>query len=49
MADIASDSRIGGNGAETNTTYFSGDDVHPNNVGYAIIAGYYASAIQAIP
>ncbi len=46
LADIASDSRIGPAGSETNPTYYS-DLVHLNDAGYAIVAQYVAAAIQS--
>jgi|HubBroStandDraft_1064217.scaffolds.fasta_scaffold123665_2 lysophospholipase L1-like esterase len=47
-ANWASDPIMGIDGAENNTTYFSGDGVHPNNVGYARLAPYVAAAIQSL-
>ncbi len=46
LADIASDSRIGPAGSQTNPTYY-GDLVHLTDAGYAIVAQYVAAAIQS--
>ena len=49
LADWASDPRMGPAGSETNLSWFVAGNVHPNDVGYAIGAGYFAAAIlQAI-
>lgn len=48
ISDIASDSRIGDAGDETNTTYFSPDKVHLTNTGYGVIANYVVAAIRQI-
>ena len=46
VADVTSDSRIGAWGANTNTTYYASDQIHPNNIGSAIIAGIVKPKIQ---
>lgn len=47
LVDVAADSRIGTDGAELDTTYFSNDLVHMNATGYGIIAGLVAPAVLA--
>jgi lysophospholipase L1-like esterase len=47
VADPASDSTIGQQGQSDNTTYYQ-DKVHPTAAGAAILANYYATAIQGL-
>lgn len=49
VADVAADSRIGDAGDEADTTYYSGDSVHLNDAGYAIVAGIIKAAIDTLP
>lgn len=48
LADWASDPIMGIDGAETNLTYFSGDLVHPNATGMALLATYVIAAIHSL-
>ena len=43
LVDIALDSRIGDAGDNTDTTYYSGDNVHLNNTGYGVVAALTAA------
>lgn len=47
LSDIASDSRIGDAGDETDGTYYS-DNIHLTNAGYAIIAEYVEEQVDAL-
>ena len=38
LIDVAADARIGPAGSELNGTYYSGDKIHLNDTGYAIVA-----------
>jgi lysophospholipase L1-like esterase len=48
LFDIGNDANMGQAGQETNTTYYSGDNCHPNNTGYAIVAGLAKIAIDRV-
>lgn len=47
LADIASDSNMGPDGASDNTTYYA-DGVHPTALGYTTLAAYYTTAINLL-
>lgn len=49
LADIGADSRIGVTGAETDGTYFQGDQVHPNSGGAGVIAEIVLGALLTLP
>jgi lysophospholipase L1-like esterase len=48
VMDFAGDTRIGDAGDETNTTYYSGDLVHPNDTGAQILANIASAAILSV-
>ena len=48
LADCGNDPVMGVAGAQNNTTYYDPDKIHPNSTGYAIIAPYFASAINSL-
>jgi lysophospholipase L1-like esterase len=48
MADVGSDATIGNVANVTNTTYFNADHLHLTAAGYAIIAGYEQTAVNAV-
>lgn len=47
LADVAANETIGGDGAETDTTYYR-DTVHLTAAGYAIVAGVVAEAVERL-
>lgn len=48
LADIAANTDIGEAGDETNATYYSGDNVHLSNAGYAIVAQIVLDALTPL-
>lgn len=46
VADLSSDVNIGADGAYSNTTYFSTDQIHLSQVGYEIVAVIIQTAIE---
>jgi len=49
IADPASDPTIGCSSCSTNHVYFAVDDTHPLGPGQAILANYFANAINSLP
>lgn len=47
LVDVAADHRIGREGAETDTTYYT-DLVHMTNAGYAVVAELASAAVQRL-
>lgn len=46
LVDVGADSHIGAPGAYSDLTYYSGDNVHPNTTGLAIVAGLVLAALK---
>ena len=45
LVDVAADSRIGDPGKQTDLTYFSADQIHLNNAGYALVAAAVSGVV----
>ncbi len=48
FADLGADSHIGVDGTNTNTTYFSTDNLHLTSTGYQTAAGIFSTAINGL-
>lgn len=48
LADVAGNSNIGDEGDNENLTYYDADQVHPNNVGYGIVADIVETVIGGL-
>lgn len=48
VCDIASDPNIGQAGDNTNTTYYFGDQIHPNDLGHEIISAYMVATLNQV-
>ncbi len=46
LCDLATDSNMGFDGAEFNTQYYSGDNIHPSNGGYKVVGDLVAKSIK---
>lgn len=49
FADVGADARVGVTGAETSSTYFQTDQVHPKAAGAAVLAELFLAAITSLP
>jgi lysophospholipase L1-like esterase len=49
LADIGADARIGVTGAETSSTYFQADQVHPKAAGATVVAELFLNALLGLP
>jgi lysophospholipase L1-like esterase len=48
LIDVGNDANIGQAGQNTSLTYYDADQLHLNNTGYGVVAGYAVTAIRLI-